>query len=62
MEVPMGSLGTMLLTLALEVFKAAKDLKTAKKVEDILAGRPKLKSEETKMYLRAAERLGRPPR
>lgn len=54
----MGSLGTMLLTFALEVFKAAKDLKTAKKVEDVLKGRPSLSSLESAMFRRALKRLG----
>ena len=55
----MGPLATLLLTLATEALKAAGDIASAKKVEDILADRPKLSKVETAAFKRALRRLGR---
>jgi hypothetical protein len=50
---------TALLTFAVEAFKAAGDLKSARRVEAILKGRPKLSEAESKAFRQVAQRLGR---
>lgn len=55
----MGPLATLLLTLAKEALVAAGELAAAKKVEDVLKGRPILSKVETAAFKRALRRLGR---
>jgi hypothetical protein len=52
---------TTLLTLAAELLRGAGDVKAAKKVDEILDGRPSLKAAESKAFKSALERLGRKP-
>jgi hypothetical protein len=57
----MGSFATLLLTLAVEALKLAGDVKSAKKVGEILDGRPSLSAAESKAFKSALARLGRRP-
>jgi hypothetical protein len=54
-----AGLATALLTFAVEAFKAAGDLKSARRVEAILKGRPKLSEAEAEAYREAVDRLAR---